>query len=321
MHILVTGGAGFIGSHMCEKLHKKKITLSIVDNLFRGRYENISDIIEGNSHNKFYNIDIAASTSVELLSKIITKNKPDIIIHYAAINGTTYFYDIPYDVARINSIATLNILQALKIAMIGDNSINPFIIFASSSEVYCEPLSLPTSESDITYTRIEEKRDSYAAAKLMSEFYVKLFSEEFDLEWVILRIFNVYGPRMDSTKYGQVIPEFISRLKSGEYPLKIFGDGNHTRSFCNITDHIELTWKLINGAKRNNVYNLGNPDEISINDLATSIMKKMNLQPKFIYLKEREGDHKRRVPDINKLANNIGPHNFISLEKGIEMLL
>lgn len=316
----ITGGAGFIGSHFCEKIVENGSNFICIDNLFRGKIENIDLLLESEK-NIFKKIDISKYESIGLISEILSDHQPEYIIHYAAINGTQYFYDIPFDVAEVNSIGTCNLLKAVEMAVNKNVAYSPKIIFASSSEVYGDPVSIPTTESDMTYLRIEEVRDSYAAGKLMSEFFIKTFCIQFNLSYYIYRIFNVYGPRMIGSKYGQVIPEFIQRLENGEYPLNIIGSGNQTRSFCNVLDHVDLAWKAMHKAAPNNVYNIGNTAEINIIDLATLIMKKMKLDSSFNHLEERSGDPQRRSPNIAKILDQIGNHEFIELSEGIDTLL
>jgi dTDP-glucose 4,6-dehydratase len=122
---------------------------------------------------------------------------------------------------------------------------------------------------------------------------------------------------MIGSKYGQVIPEFINRLQQGEYPLNIFGNGQHMRSFIYIDDHVEMIFKAVLLAKKNEVYNIGNVNEIPIIELAEIIMNLMNLEPRFIFLPEREGDHKRRKPTIEKLLKQIGSYKFMNLKDGL----
>ena len=197
----------------------------------------------------------------------------------------------------------------------------PSFVFASTSEVYGEPFEIPSKETSLTYSRLGEARDSYAAAKLMSEFYVRLFAETFNFPWMIFRIFNVYGPRMIGTKYGQVIPEFITRLREGEYPLKVFGDGSNTRSFIYVTDHVEMAYRAIMSNGYNDVYNLGNPEEISIAVLAEKIMNQLKMEPKFDFEDERSGDHKRRQPSIKKLISLIGRYDMINIDEGLGLMI
>ena len=317
---LITGGAGFIGSFFCDKLYDEGVNFTIIDNLFRGKLENVSSLL--NKQNKFYKLDLVDHMAINKIADIIIKEQPDLIVHYAAINGTEHFYDNPSLVAETNSIGTYNLFRAMEMARKRGFDKRALIVFSSTSEVYGEPFEIPTSEEDITYARVQYERDSYAIAKLMSEFYMKLFCKELGLDCIILRIFNVYGPRMVGTKYGQVIPEFINRLNLGEYPLRIIGDGQQTRSFCFIDDHINLTWKLINSPKSyNGIYNVGNPDEIKILDLAKRLMLKFGLDAKFSFIPGRDGDHLRRRPDISKLLSTIGKYDFMSLDDGLDRIL
>lgn len=322
MKLLITGGAGFIGSHLCDALVKKGHEISVIDNLFRGKYENIEHLM--NNKNSFHNIDMSDKRNIYRLVEVMNNFEPEIIVHYAAINGTQYFYDLSAKVLDKNTMITYNLLEALKKIKqdkISSDFIKPTVIFASSSEVYGEPFNLPTSENDLTYIRLEENRDCYAASKLFGEFFIKHICDEIEMDWLILRIFNVYGENMVGTKYGQVVPEFINRLKNEEYPLNILGDGTHRRSFCYIEDHINITLELIEKKVKNEVINLGNPVEVSILDLARIIMEKLGLVFKVSYLQERSGDHKRRQPDISKLKKIIGDYTFISLEEGISRII
>ena len=318
-NILLTGGAGFIGSHLAEKFAEEGYSLVIVDNLFRGKRENIQHLLK--KGNSLFEYDLVDYDSIDALKALILEYRPSYILHYAAINGTQYFYDIPEKVAEVNSIGTYNLLKALTAANNENQQIKPLLVFASTSETYGEPFQLPTKEDDVTYARISEIRDSYAVAKLMSEFYVKLYAQKLGFDFIIFRIFNVYGPRMIGTRYGQVIPEFVQRLELGEYPLNILGNGAHTRSFIYVDDHVALTYAAVTKAKRNEVYNLGNPTETSIIDLARLTMTKLGMEPKFNFLPERSGDHKRRVPDITKLLNQIGEFRFTTLEEGLDQML
>lgn len=319
MRAIVTGGAGFIGSHLSEELIKRGVSVSIWDNLFRGRMENIEGIL--NAENRFVKLDMAKHENIDRMAALILEERPALIFHYAAINGTQYFYDIPAQVLEVNASATYNLMLALREVKRQAPDFHCRVIYASSSETYGEPFSLPSKETDVTYVNVEHIRDSYAAAKLVGEFYVKLIAEELNIDYIILRLFNVYGPRMVGTKYGQVIPEFIQRLSGGEYPLNIYGNGEHMRSFCYVTDNVRMTVDAALTGIPNGVYNIGNNHEVSIKYLAEMIMQKMGKEPKFNFLPEREGDHKRRCPDTAKLHAAIGVQQYISLEDGIDLML
>jgi len=319
-NVLITGGAGFIGSHLSEHFVNNGYFVIIIDNLFRGKLENISSLISTDKC-MFINLDMADMVCQEYLADLLAKYKPIYILHYAAINGTQYFYEMPEMVANVNCLSTSNLMSALACSVKADPLYKPKVIFASSSEAYGEPLEIPTSESGLTYVRIDECRDSYAVSKLMGEFLVKLYAERLKLDFLIFRIFNVYGPRMVASRFGQVIPEFIDRIHSGEYPLRIYGDGSHTRSFIYVQDHVNLLYRAILDAELNNVYNIGNPDEISIITLAAKILHLFGKKPSFEFLEERSGDHLRRVPDISKLISSIGTFSFTPLDVGLEELV
>lgn len=319
MRAIVTGGAGFIGSYLMEELQSRNIHVTAWDNLFRGKLENIRRILGGENH--FVKLNMVKANAIEEMVQCLLEERPELIFHYAAINGTQYFYDIPAQVLDVNTMATRNLMMALREVRDRIPDYRCKVIYASSSEVYGEPISLPTKETDITYVDVLHVRDSYAMAKLAGEFYVKLISEELGWNYTILRLFNVYGPRMVGTKYGQVIPEFIQRLSDGEYPLRIFGNGEHKRSFCYVSDNVRMTVDLALYQAESGIYNIGNSCEISILDLAALIMKKMQKAPAFQFLPERIGDHRRRCPDTSKLHNVIGNQGYVSLEDGIERML
>lgn len=320
MRALVTGGAGFIGSHLCDELVSRGYNVSIWDNLFRGRLENVEGHLQ-DADNHFTNIDMADATNIDRMAEILLEDEAELIFHYAAINGTMYFYDIPAKVLETNASATYNLMLALREAHEAAPDYSPTIIYASSSEVYGEPLHLPSNEEDVTYVNVESTRDSYAAAKLVGEFYVKLIAEELAMPYYIMRLFNVYGPRMVGTKYGQVIPEFITRLKEGEHPLKIYGDGTQTRSFCYVTDNVKMTMDLAESNAASGVYNVGNPYEITIGELAGIVMEKLGLEPKLETSPALAGDHARRWPDVSKLVGVIGEQDLIGLSDGIDEMI
>jgi len=317
---LITGGAGFIGSHLCEELIRRGFKILCIDNLFRGSLNNLKKIQDNNNF-CFHNIDLLNLDSIEEIKKILLNEKPCLIFHYAAINGTEYFYDIPYKVTCTNSVSTFNLLEGLKHTLQEIKLYNPKIIFASSSEVYGSAKIIPTTEETLTYLRLEENRDSYAAGKLISEFFIKHFSKENNLDFFIFRIFNVYGPRMINTKYGQVIPELILKALNSSENLNIIGSGEETRSFCFIKDHVKLTLEVVDKGKSSEVYNIGNPEEISIKKLSTNILKNLQKDLKIIPSKPRSGDHLRRAPSIVKAEKYIGSFSFTPLEKGLDEMI
>jgi len=304
MKALVTGAAGFLGSFLSEELLDNGYEVVGVDNFFRGKEEYLPE----HKNFKFKKIDLARHS--DEINELIKHEQPDIVFHYAAINGTKYFYDIPFQVINDNILMTQNVLNACK------HSTVEKIVYASSSETYGEPLQVPTPETHPILLNIHTNRDSYASSKAICEFYTKLFAKEFKIKFLILRIFNTYGPHMDTSEYGQVIPEFINKMfKSKQFT--IIGDGKHTRSFCYVSDHTRLARKLAETVS-NEIVNLGNDEETKIFDLAKMMhdLENKKFNPK--YLPGREYDHKRRQPDVTKLKKLINDNPKISLEEGLQ---
>jgi nucleoside-diphosphate-sugar epimerase len=305
--VVITGAAGFLGSYLSKEMLKHGYRVVGFDNFFRGKEENLPN------HNNFSFFELDLVNQKDELKKIVNKEKPEIVIHYAAINGTKYFYDIPYQVIDNNIRMTQNLLEACKLSSIKK------IVYSSSSEIYGEPLKIPTPETHPILLNIFTNRDSYASSKAICDFYVKLFAEKNKKDYLIFRIFNTYGPNMDTSEYGQVIPELIEKMYSKQ-KFTIIGDGSQTRSFCYVSDHTRLARKLIENAS-NEIVNLGNDKEIKIFDLARMMHVIDNIEFKPIYLPGREYDHKRRRPDITKMKNLINDYPKISLEKGLKLTI
>jgi len=303
--VLVTGAAGFLGSHLCDKLLAHGYKVIGVDNFFRGKIENLPE------HDNFYFYACDVSKDLHTLKDIMTTHLPEIVFHYAAINGTQYFYDIPYKVFDDNVAMTQTILAACD----HPNSRVKKILYASSSEVYGNNPPTPTPEEHHILLNVYSDRDSYASSKALGDFYVKHFCKQKNISYVILRIFNTYGPRMDVTKYGQVVPEFIRKAHSQER-FTIIGTGKHTRSFCFVEDHVEAVVRLIDMSD-NEIINIGNDEEVTIEYLAKTINQILNKEYNPAYLPERDYDTLKRQPDINKLKKYIGEHKFVGLNEGL----
>ena len=307
MKVLVTGAAGFLGSFLSQELLDNKYDVVGIDNFFRGKKE----YLPKHKNFIFYELDLVKEK--DNLIKIFKKEEPKMIFHYAAINGTKYFYDVPFKVIDDNIRITQNVLSACEKTSVKK------IIYASSSEVYGEPLNIPTPESHPILLNVHTVRDSYASSKAICEFYVKLFSIKNNIDYLILRIFNTYGPHMDTSEYGQVIPEFINKMFDNK-KFTIIGDGKHTRSFCYVTDHTRLVTKLTEKIS-NEIINVGNDKETSIIKLAEKIHKIENIDFNPEFLPEREYDHKRRCPDISKLKKLLIDYPKISLDEGLHKTL
>jgi len=303
MKALVTGAAGFLGSHLCDELLERGYKVVGIDNFFRGKKENLP--VHPNF--KFYEVDLVNDDAGD----IIFDEKPDVLFHYAAINGTEYFYDIPTKVFNDNIEITKNILNGIK-----DSSIKK-VIYTSTSEVYGDNPPLPTPESHMIQLNVFSDRDSYASSKAIGEFYVKYYCQEYGINYLILRPFNTYGPRMDNTKYGQVVPEFFRKLDDEQFT--IIGDGTPTRSFCHVDDHKRLA-VMLSEEVSDNVVNIGNDEEITILDLAKKVHKVGGKEFNPSFLPPRDYDTKRRQPDISKIKELFEDYKFISIDEGLKKL-
>jgi nucleoside-diphosphate-sugar epimerase len=301
----VTGAAGFLGSHLCDELLERGYKVIGVDNFFRGKEENLPT----HPNFTFFEVDLTKKDSIR---EYLYAYNPEILFHYAAINGTEYFYDIPTKVFNDNIEITKNVLTDIK-----GSSVKK-VVYTSTSEVYGDNPPLPTPESHMIQLNIFSDRDSYASSKAIGEFYIKYYCKEYDMDYLILRPFNTYGPRMDNTKYGQVVPEFFRKLKDKEFT--IIGDGTQTRSFCFVDDHKRLA-VMLSESVSNDVINIGNDEQVTILELAEKIHKinGVEFNPKF--LPPREYDTQRRQPDISKIKACFSQYNFVNLNQGLRKML
>jgi len=295
--VLVTGVAGFLGSFLAERLIKEGYEVIGVDNFFRGKLENIGHLDELN----------LIEADIRKLPDSIFKDV-SIVFHFAAINGTKHFYERPMEVLSVNVEGTIEVLKHCK-------NIDLFV-FASSSEVYGEPIIIPTPETHpILLQSVDNPRYSYSASKVIGEYYVKWFAETRGFDYIIERIFNVYGPRMDTTQYGQVIPEFIRKVLK-EDKFTIISPGTQIRSFNYVDDFVEMTMQLVKKV-RNEIVNVGNPEPIDMISLARLIHDIAGREFDYSFLPAREGDVMRRIPDINKFIKLTGFKPKTKLKEGL----
>ncbi len=310
--ILVTGAAGFLGYFFCKELLKHDYQVIGLDNFFRGKRENIDSLL---TYRQFiyHECDLSQDTNIASVRNLLTQHAVQIVIHLAAINGTQYFYDRPLFVLDQNIRITQTLVSALK-----DTSVR-YLIYTSSSEVYGQPVTIPTSEEDPILLNILADRDSYAASKAIDEFYLRLLTEQQAIDCLIVRVFNLYGERMVGTRYGQVIPEFIRKLVNRE-TFTVIGNGSHTRSFCHVQD---AAWALRQLMEKNatGIINLGNDQEISILQLAQMIHRLANKPFKPKFLPNRPKDIIRRCPNIQRLKTQLPQLRFTPLEQGLSQLL
>jgi UDP-glucose 4-epimerase len=291
--ILITGGAGFIGSHLVDALIEKGYKVVVVDNLFTGKKENI------NKKAKFYKIDICSPK----IREIFKKEKPRICFHLAAIPRVPFSVKEPVLTSEVNILGTVNVFKACLEAKAER------IIFASSSSVYGNQKKLPLKEN-----MLANPVSPYALQKYVCEKFAKLFSDLYKIPIVSLRYFNVYGPRIDfDSEYSLVIGKFLKQKAQGK-PLTIYGDGNQTRGFCYVDDVVEanILAMKIKKIKGGEVINIGNEKSYSINYLAKLIGGKVK------YLPPRPGDvlHTRADITLAKKLLNWSPK--IDFNEGIK---
>jgi UDP-glucose 4-epimerase len=295
---VVTGGAGFIGSHLVEKLVGKGYAVTLLDDLSTGKLDNIQNLIDSGSV-EFVRGSIA---DLSLLQDICEEAM--YIFHLAAFPSVPRSVENPLECHRINATGTLNVLIAGR-----DNKVGK-VICASSSSVYGDTPTLPKDEG-----MFPQPLSPYAVAKLTGEYYCQAFNSVYDLSTVSLRFFNVYGPRQDpNSQYAAAIPKFI-RAAFDNSPPVIYGDGEQTRDFTFVNDTIAA---IILAAESNalGVYNIAGGNRITINDLAALIIRLVgsNVQP--VYQEARPGDVKHSQADISR-AGTFGYKPEYNLEEGL----
>lgn len=298
--ILVTGGAGFIGSHVVEKLLEKGYKVAVLDNLSTGKKDNIKGC-----EVEFYYCDI---TDVLHLFQVVETFQPDYIIHLAAqVSVSDSVKNITHD-SMVNIQGSVNVIEAAKKYNVKR------IVFSSTAAVYGNPEYLPIDTDHKT-----EPTSPYGLAKYTVEKYLQLAYELYGLDYTILRYSNVYGPRQDSKGEGGVVAIFANKLSNQERPV-IYGDGNQTRDFVYVEDVAEANVLSIKN-NRNGIYNVSTCERISINDLLKSMFNFNNNGIEPIYKEERQGDIKHSVLNNKDTFSRIGWCPKTVLDKGIELTL
>ena len=298
--VVVTGGAGFIGSNLAEELAKQGHQVVIIDDLSTGNPENINPVLQAGQVEYIE----GSITELPLLQK--TLSGADYVFHQAAIPSVPRSIVDPENTNSVNITGTLNILIAAR-----DNAVKK-LVFASSSSVYGDTPTLPKTE-DMPPNPLSP----YAVSKLTGEYYCQVFTNIFDLKTVCLRYFNVYGPRQDpNSAYAAVIPLFINTVLAGNSPV-IFGDGEQTRDFTFVRDVVEANIQAAE-SEVTGIYNLGNTQSVTINQLTNLIIditKNNNIKP--VYKEPRSGDIVHSLADTSK-AKAFGYNPKYSLEQGLK---
>jgi dTDP-glucose 4,6-dehydratase len=296
--VLITGAAGFLGSHLCDLFISKKYKVIGLDNLITGDFNNISHLIK-NPNFKFQKIDITKNFLID--------EKIDFILHFASPASPVDYLKIPLETMRVGSLGTENIL---KIALENE----AIILIASTSEVYGDPLEHPQNEDYFGNVNPIGPRGVYDEAKRFQEALTTAYHTFHGLDIRIARIFNTYGSRM-RVNDGRALPTFINQVLKNQ-PITIFGDGNQTRSFCYVDDLVKGIYKLLK-SNYSKPINLGNPDEISINDFANEIILLSGSKSKIIYKSLPKNDPLMRKPDISLAMKILDWKPKISRKEGL----
>jgi UDP-glucose 4-epimerase len=308
MKILITGGAGFIGSHLSEELLKNKNKVSVIDDLSTGSLENIAHLKD----NPNFSIKIDTILNKKSMEKLV--RECDAIYHLAAAVGVKYIIDNP-----LRSIETN--VQGTEIALSLAAKYQKPILIASTSEVYGKNNKTPFKETDdsvIGYTKLY--RWSYACTKKLDEFLAFAYYKEKRFPIVIVRLFNTCGPRQTG-QYGMVIPNFVKQAILNQ-PITIYGTGKQSRCFCHVRDVIAGMTRLMKTPKcYGEVFNIGNNKEITIEDLAKKVKALTNSKSPIRYISYEnaygEGfeDMQRRIPDLSKIKEFVGYSPKIGLDQ------
>jgi len=314
MKFLITGGAGFIGSHLAERLLNKGHQVSVIDDLSTGRIENIRGL--KNHPNFSYVIDTIMN--VNLVAELI--DGADIVFHLAAAVGVNLIVEDPVRTIETNVRGTEIVLQLA-------NKKKKLAVITSTSEVYGKGKDLPFREDgDLTLGSSDKARWSYACSKLLDEFLAMAYYRDKKLPVIVVRLFNTTGPRQTG-RYGMVLPRFIKQALSSQ-PITVYGTGVQTRCFCHVGD---VVWAMTELIKHNEsigqIFNIGNDQEVRIIDLAQMVLEKAKSRSKIIHVPYHEAysegfeDMMQRVPDISKISRLIGFNPKIGLPEIIDGII
>ncbi len=298
--VLITGAAGFLGSHLCDRFIKEGCYVIAMDNLITGRLENIEHLM-GNANFHFVHHDVSNFVHVS--------GELDYILHFASPASPIDYLKIPIQTLKVGSLGTHNLLGLAKAK-------GARMLIASTSEVYGDPTVHPQPEDYWGNVNPIGPRGVYDEAKRFQEAITMAYHRYHNLETRIIRIFNTYGPRMRLND-GRVLPAFIGQALRGE-DLTVFGDGSQTRSFCYVDDLVEGVYRLL---LSDYIYpvNVGNPDEITISQFAEEIIELTGTTQKVIYKDLPVNDPAQRQPDIDKAREILSWEPKVARSEGLEI--
>lgn len=297
---LVTGGAGFIGSHLCDSLIESGYRVICVDNLITGKRANIKHL-EKNKNFEFLKKDIS-KTGLDIKGV-------DYIFHLASPASPVDYQKYPEETALANSIGTINVLELTK-------KTKAKLLIASTSEVYGDPLEHPQKETYWGNVNSFGPRSCYDESKRFAEAITYVYIQKYNLDARVVRIFNTYGPRMQKDD-GRAVSNFINQSLE-EKPLTVYGDGSQTRSFCYVTDMVDGILKVMfEKGTSGEIFNLGNPEEYKIIELAKKIKRLTGSKSKVVFKSLPKDDPQKRRPDITKANRVLTWKPKVSVDEGL----
>ncbi len=298
LHAVVTGGAGFLGSHLCERLITEGYRVTAIDNLVTGDLRNISHLV-GNPAFRFVLLDVTEF--------IVIDGRVDAVLHFASPASPIDYLKLPIQTLKVGSLGTHKALGLAKAK-------KARFLLASTSETYGDPLIHPQPESYWGNVNPVGYRGVYDEAKRFAEAMTMAYWRYHDVDTRIVRIFNTYGPRM-RIEDGRAIPSFISQALRNE-PVTVFGDGSQTRSVCYVDDLIDGIYRLLQSDEHEPV-NIGNPDEIAMVSLAREIISLCKSSSSVVFKDLPQDDPKVRQPDISKARRLLGWEPRVNRKEGL----
>ena len=298
---LVTGGAGFLGSHLCEYFLNKGHEVICMDNLITGSKDNISSI----NSKKFQFVEHNVSEFINLEGEL------DYIMHFASPASPIDYLELPIQTLKVGALGTHNALGLAKAK-------RATFLLASTSEVYGDPLVHPQPEEYWGNVNPIGPRGVYDEAKRFAEAITMAYHRTHGINTKIVRIFNTYGPRM-RVNDGRAIPNFLKQALMGK-DLTVYGEGSQTRSFCFVSDLVEGLYRLLM-SQQNYPVNIGNPNEMTIKEMANKILQATNSKSKIIHVPLPEDDPRIRQPDITRAKKYLDWEPLVSLDQGLQSTL
>jgi dTDP-glucose 4,6-dehydratase len=295
--IVVTGAAGFIGSHLCEALLARGDSVVGIDNLITGDLNNVAHLRDQDF--EFINHDVTQFIHV--------RGQVDYVLHWASPASPIDYLELPIQTLKVGSLGTHNALGLAKAK-------RATFVLASTSEIYGDPQEHPQKETYWGHVNPIGPRGVYDEAKRFAEAITLAYHRTHGVNTKIVRIFNTYGPRM-RLHDGRAVPAFVSQALANE-DLTVFGDGTQTRSFCYVTDLVRGILSLME-AKTNEPVNIGNPHEVTIEEIARTIVKLIGSRSKIVYRPLPVDDPKQRQPDITRARTLLGWEPRVGLEEGL----